>query len=542
MRVRSTTLLSVRAALCLSVPLLVGLVTGHRHQATVFTLGALWAASQDGLDAWPVRGRRLMELAGAVLAGFSLGAAVAWWVPGTAGQVTVLSGAALLAGFLQASGLTSVGAYGLLGTIVGSGIITSRSDWWVPVLASLGALWVWGAAAVMERQSRHRVLRRCLADAFEALEVAITHLGAPDALHWRSQARTAIDVAQDAVGSRAPRRNLTEGIALRRCTLLALRSGELVSYLATGPLPAPSIPELGLLKDHLASSFATDAIEALSAAQGLGGTPTRPAAIERALRVPGVEEALRWAPRTIERHRPPLLERLRFGLLLLVAVAGATALADALRGSHSYWLPMSVAFILRPDLGPVVRRALARTVGTLVGVAIAAVVAALGNPPVALMALSVLMAALMPGAARRGHSWAVMTFTPIVFVFVAMAGNDQVLFIPRVVDTALAAGIVLALDLVVWTTAPSLRPASQLGRAHGAVDRYLATNAATPVVDRAVLRRAAFRAIAMAAATQEQAEAEPSVLHRSLPSAHRTVDRLLEEVDHHSASLLVDAP
>lgn len=53
-------LLSVRAAFCLTLPLVAGVIIGQRRDSTLFTLGALWAVSQDGLDSWHVRSPRLL--------------------------------------------------------------------------------------------------------------------------------------------------------------------------------------------------------------------------------------------------------------------------------------------------------------------------------------------------------------------------------------------------------------------------------------------------------------------------------------------------
>ncbi len=72
-------LLSVRAAFCLTTPLVVGVATGHVREATLFILEALWGVSQDGLDARPVRSRRLLWLALAVLVGLGIGAIVGLW-------------------------------------------------------------------------------------------------------------------------------------------------------------------------------------------------------------------------------------------------------------------------------------------------------------------------------------------------------------------------------------------------------------------------------------------------------------------------------
>ncbi len=170
MRVRSSVLLSVRAAFCLTTPLVVGVATGHVREATLFILEALWGVSQDGLDARPVRSRRLLWLALAVLVGFGIGAIVGLWATELAACIALLGAAGLVSGYLQASGFVSFGAYGLLGIIAGSGIVIEGSAWWMPIAPSLGALWMWAVAAAMDRRSRHQVLRQCIAEAFVALE------------------------------------------------------------------------------------------------------------------------------------------------------------------------------------------------------------------------------------------------------------------------------------------------------------------------------------------------------------------------------------
>ena len=59
-------------------------------------------------------------------------------------------------------------------------------------------------------------------------------------------------------------------------------------------------------------------------------------------------------------HRLPMIDRSRFALLLGAGVVVATIIAHALDGPKGYWLPMTVAFVFRPDLGPVMRRAVWR--------------------------------------------------------------------------------------------------------------------------------------------------------------------------------------
>ncbi len=538
MRVRTSSLLSIRAAMCLTAPLLVGIGTGHVHQATLFALGALWAVSQDGLDAWPVRSRRLLGLALSLLVGFGIGAVLGLWDVGAGARIAALGLAGVASGYIQSSGLTAIGAYGLLGIIVGSGIATPGTAWWIPVATSLGALWVWAVATAMDRGSRHRVLRQCIADALDAIDRGIASIGRDDMFAVRWSALQAVDVAQDAVGARSPRRNVAEGVAIRQCMIITLHCGELVSYLAASANPPGRIPGLTELADALRSGTAKKAIDDFGRRTATQSSAAYPEPVMGALEIPSVERAGAWSPQPIARFRPPPLERLRFGILLGGSVAGATAVANATRGPHGFWLPMSVAFILRPDLGPVIRRAAARTVGTLIGVGIAGVVALAGNPPGALIVLSCAMAALMPAATRRGHGYAVMTFTPIVFVFIAMLGNDRGLFGVRVLDTVIAALLVLVVDFVAWTTSPSLRPGAQIARAEAAVSAYLEFRPDASVVDRSLARRAAFRSIGAAAAAQAMAEREPAILLRDNPGVHGRADELLDQVDRHTAELV----
>ena len=78
-----------------------------------------------------------------------------------------------------------------------------------------------------------------------------------------------------------------------------------------------------------------------------------------------------------------------------------------------------------PDVGPVITRAIARTVGTTVGVGIAAIVAWTGNTVLELIILSCVMAAIQPWAQRRSHTLSVITFTPVVFVFLGLLGRQE---------------------------------------------------------------------------------------------------------------------
>ncbi|MGA7836286.1 MAG: FUSC family protein, partial [Acidimicrobiales bacterium] len=464
--------LSLRAAFCLTVPLVVGLVINQRFYSIVFAIGALWAISQDGLDDWHVRGRRLLWVSVAGGVGVALGATfvndhrAAWAL------VLLFGGVALIAGYVEASNRATAGAYLLIGTILGGGLVFTGKVWQSALAVALGSFWLYVVSWLMYRRNHLSTQRLALARAFNDLATVADAVGTAQFYAVRDRAVSNLDRAHDVIGSQALNVDDPERVALRQCLVVALQVGEVISYLEGKHLSVDPLMSSGLRE--VASILNTS--NARSAVVELENFPHRFASprgldpvVLSALTPRDVKDldttALRPLMRISRRSTLSGAERLRFALLLAVAIAGATAISVALNDPHGFWLPLSVAFILRPDVGPVITRALARTVGTAVGVGIAAIVALTGNAILVLIVLSCVMAAVQPWASRRSHTLAVIAFTPIVFVFLGILGSDKGLFGARIIDTALAAGIVLLLDVFGWTTAPSMRPAAHLDAA-----------------------------------------------------------------------------
>src|ERR1035438_1938782 len=95
--------LSLRAALCLATPLVVGLITAQRAYGTLVALGALWAVSQDGLDRWRNRSPRLLGVAFAGSPGLALGALFVNHVHAPWSLVVLFGVVAFVAGLIEAS-------------------------------------------------------------------------------------------------------------------------------------------------------------------------------------------------------------------------------------------------------------------------------------------------------------------------------------------------------------------------------------------------------------------------------------------------------
>jgi uncharacterized membrane protein YccC len=539
------TRLSLRAAFCLSAPLIVGLIVNQRSYSIIFAIGALWAISQDGLDEWRVRGPRLFWVAIAAGVGASVGASVvthdsAAWV-----LVVLFSATAFVAGVIEASGWAARGAYLLIGTIIGGGLHFTGKVWQSCLLLTLGGLWVFAVAALTDQRRLLNTERVVLAKAFRSLANLVDVLGTPEFFEARARGVATLDAAQDVVGGRGLLASSDEELALHQCLVVALRCGEVVSYLAGKGLRAD--PSISLALRDVATALRDNS--GLAATEVLRNLPAYFQTISGL--DPVITEALQLADPAVLRTSPPNdsfrrttrhlmspFERGRFALILTLAVGSGTLIAQAIDTQHNFWLPMSVAFILRPDLGPVITRAAARSVGTVVGVAIAAVVAVSGNAIWLLILLSCAMAALQPRAARRSHVLGVICFTPIVFVFLSLLGTEHYLFVPRIVDTLLGSAIVFILDVVLWSRAPSLRPAQQLVKAQRAATRYQDEALRDDPIRRHLLRRSALRAVANARSALDQARAEPHPLRRPDSTTFEALDDIEASIDATTVALL----
>lgn len=533
---------SIRSGLCIAAPLVIGLVTNQRVIAIFVAIGALWAVSQDGVDRWRDRGARLVGVAVCGGIGTSLGALELHWIAGSWQLWIFLGGAALVAGLIETTFIAPPGMYFLLGAILGSGLRTSTYTFQPGLYIACGALAVALVAMATDRRTREQDQRLCLADAFAALSALMAAIGQRGASEVRPQAVFALDVAQSALSTthRGARSTSPEAVALRDCFLVALQVGELSAVMnrrAIKPDPAfcSALSEVATTLRHRSATAARAELQELATRIPSAQHTPQSAQYAQALR-PTFQTSIEVPPvppSTLERL--PVADRFRFAVLLCAATVAAAALTHRIDGPHAFWLPLSVAFILRPDLGPVIPRAAARTAGTLAGVGLAAVVTRLGNSPVSLVVLCAVLAAIVPLTSKRSHALTVFVFTPIVFVFLSVLGPDQTLFFPRIIDTVLAAGIVLAIDGVLWTRAPSLRPAQQLARAEKAVERYETSTDVVGPESRHQLRRNALRATSHARAGLHQAQKEPHPLRRGDGTLIERIDDLELRIDERTA-------
>lgn len=137
-----------------------------------------------------------------------------------------------------------------------------------------------------------------------------------------------------------------------------------------------------------------------------------------------------------------VLHAVRLSIVIVIAIV----LEEVLAFPHSYWIPMTAAWITRPDLDGTVERVILRVVGTLVGIALAGTFILTldpGHPLSVLMtsiAVFIVLVFLVPN-----YAIAVVGITIFVFFLFDIVGYPVRQMIPtRIVSTLIAAVLVSA--------------------------------------------------------------------------------------------------
>ncbi|WP_051740387.1 FUSC family protein, partial [Kitasatospora sp. MBT66] len=521
-----------RAALAMALALAAGLLA-HRVDLGVFAgLGAMHATMNDRVEPVRLRARRIATAVPASALGMLIGSALQHAQVGALGLGAGLTVTAFVSGALSATGPrgSAAGLLLLVSAALGSGMPLPHPWWAAAAVLPAGAVLVLllGVPLRGRRTPGADPAVRALAAVYDALGRMLADLGTPRGSASRQVLTARLNQLQDVLPPLPRHPGTSPGATAHRVHTM-YRAALAATEAATGLLWAlrPVPPEVAAVPGLLAR-----AVEGGSGAEHSAGevpvpdwapdTPSRQA-LDAALRaaaatVAGREAALGTAPAP-----PPDPWRLRvrlvspgaarYGARLALCIAVGAALTAALPLSRSYWVPMTIAFVLKPDLGSVFLRSVSRAVGTVLGVAVTAAVLSLAPGPWALVAIAALCVALLPYATAAHYGLNTVVMTPMALVLLQLGGQDGAAeFRPRVLDTVLASAIVLLFGHLLWPERPRHRIEPRLVSAAAALKAYLASvvrqDGPEPRSE-VWLRRTAYRALADARAEVERGLAEP---------------------------------
>jgi uncharacterized membrane protein YccC len=240
-----------------------------------------------------------------------------------------------------------------------------------------------------------------------------------------------------------------------------------------------------------------------------------------------------------------------FTLRLMACMGAAGLVSEVLPLQRSYWVPLTVAIVFKPDYGSVFARALQRGIGTVVGAVAGAVLLALVHGTWLLIPFGVL-AALLPFGRSRNYGLLATFLTPLVVVLIDLLNpGGWRLAGDRLIDTLIGCAIVLLIGFAPWPMSWYSHLPRQYARAALDVCRYLeealgagalGTGAGAPRGNgppaRSRMRRSTYRALADLRAEFQRTMSEPPSISRRATAWWPAVIALEQVMDAGTATAL----
>lgn len=529
----------VRAAVALTAPLAVGLACDRPAYGALAAMGALYGVISDTADAYRLRLLHIAipQLFGAL--GLILGSLVfgRGWL--AVGALTLV---ALVSGMISSIGAVAsvAGLLLLITSVLGAGL-PLPDPWWVgPLLLACGGLFVL-VLSLLGWPFRGRIAERtAVADAYRAcadlLESAAREDGDYDAK--RQAVTEALNKAYDLVLARRARDHGRRGPLVRLLAqlsvLIPLVEAAPAAQLRRRPLPDAIPAAVRELAQAVEESRIGGADLDLPAPE----TPS-----ERA-----VDIALRHAASVVHKADPDpynVDDRLgrpaalgvrirragrdvlfseaswRYGLRLALCIGLAQSLVSLIDVPRSYWVALTVTFVLKPDFGSVFSRAVLRALGTAGGLVVAAAV--LSHVPRGWwdVPVMVVLAACIPAVSAKSYGFQTAAITPVILLLSDVLNHEGfALVVPRLVDSLVGCAIALIAGYLLWPESWHTRIGDRLADAVEDTANYLtyafgptagatAGDAAATQAERVRRRRAIYRDLSVVRSEFQRALTEP---------------------------------
>jgi uncharacterized membrane protein YccC len=207
---------------------------------------------------------------------------------------------------------------------------------------------------------------------------------------------------------------------------------------------------------------------------------------------------------------------LRHAVRLAVAAGCGVAIARFAEVAHGYWIPLTVIMVLRPETAHTYTRCAGRVGGTVVGIAVATVIALMLQPSGMVAAtLAVVLLGCAYAASRVGYLAVTASLAAAIVFLIDIAGVDGLGTVSDRVAAALIGGMLAVLAHVLLPDQAAVRLRQRASELLKAEIDYAATVIGASVHDgsddivaaaweRAYRARAAFEAAAAVGAMDER--------------------------------------
>lgn len=141
---------------------------------------------------------------------------------------------------------------------------------------------------------------------------------------------------------------------------------------------------------------------------------------------------------------------LRYALRLAIVTAAAVALVDAFALRRGYWMTLTAVLILQPSLGATSVRAAQRVLGTVIGGALTAGLAAFFHTPTAILVLAFVGSGVSVALLPLNYTAFSVFLTPTFVLLAEASAGDWHLAGLRIMNTALGGALALAGNRLLW--------------------------------------------------------------------------------------------
>jgi uncharacterized membrane protein YccC len=546
----------LRAVIAIWVPLALGIATGNRSLASLPAMGGLMSVMVDqGGPYWTRVQRVAIAGVGGGAGGLLIGSLIhgRGWI--VVGALVFVAGVSAILARLGAIGSVT-GLQLLVYTALCVGPLGALRPWWHTALEFVaGVAWALLLLVPGWLLSPHSVERRLVADVYRDIAAGLRAIGTPEIGTARRTLTTALNAAYDALVTGRSAASGRSRAAMHLIAILnashpmteaatALRAAQerppplvtdTIDRLADVITTHPQSGSLPLIPPQWSPSPGALALREsmVSLSRVISGSWTPPSVTLE----PWAARLRRWADDASEQFAGGAIAW-QFTIRLMACTGVAAVLSDVLPLERSYWVPLTVAVILKPDYGSVFARALQRAIGTVLGAVLgAAILAVVPFGPWLLLPFGIL-AALMPYGKARNFGLSAAFLTPLVVLLIDLQNpGGWRLAADRALDTLLASAVVLLIGYAPWPAswhahlpakfAATLRVISDY-MDESLVAAWAPGSAATPQaatpgaapdlkgrpVQRSRLRRRSSRALSDLRAEYQRTMSEPSAVSR----------------------------